>query len=183
MSLIGTNVSDNIFTEMLSCFCYCLSVPGYLGCFNNNEEEDVLPDKRWIDDHMTIAKCLQFCRNTTDLGMRFAGVHSRTHCLCRANNSEYDQHGRVEDWKCDEQCAGNNDEICGGYGKISIYDCESTIDVKIYIQIGRPLPPSLASFVCVFSLLFYFDSFVCLACFCLYFFVHFLFLLLLILMF
>ena len=57
---------------------------------------------------MTIAKCLQFCRNPSDPVMRFAGVHSRIYCLCGVNSTEYDRHGRVEDWRCDQPCEGNS---------------------------------------------------------------------------
>ena len=110
--------------------CCCLSVPGYLGCFNNNNDEDVLPDKRWRYDNMTIAECLQFCRRSRTTGpvMRFAGVHSGSYCLCGVDSTEYDRHGRLEDWRCDQPCAGNEYEICGGYETISIYDCESCLD-------------------------------------------------------
>ena len=133
-----TNVSDDfsLFVRTFYwnnyCFaaCCCLSVPGYLGCFNNNNDKNVLPDKHLQNDSMTIEKCLQFCRNHTDPKMRFAGVYSRTLCSCGANNTKYDKHGIVEDWKCDQQCAGNSDDICGGFQEISIYDCESTINVK-----------------------------------------------------
>lgn len=73
--------------------------------------------------YKTLKRCLEYC-SALSPELRFAGVSYGLRCECGYEDAEYDRGGRLWDSHCDYPCWGNDEEKCGGYGKISIYDCE-----------------------------------------------------------
>ncbi|XP_072036775.1 uncharacterized protein [Amphiura filiformis] len=108
------------------------TAPGYQGCFQN-----VSPEDGMSHDQMTVGKCLQFCRNITNPVMEFAGLKSRTICLCGDENATYE--GQVSDSECNLPCGGNDYEICGSEEWVSVYNLSLGLCEEPRIPFGRPL--------------------------------------------
>ncbi|XP_022093094.1 uncharacterized protein LOC110980576 [Acanthaster planci] len=95
------------------------TVPGFLGCYTDDRNNRVFTDPRFTADNLTIGLCLERCRGQ---GARYAGLENRRDCYCGAEGTQIDIHGRLRDRDCRSACTGNPDEVCGGGGKLSIYD-------------------------------------------------------------
>ena len=65
---------------------------------------------------MTIGMCLSTCR---DLGYRFSGLQWQIECYCGNNPVKGFQWAWPD--KCNEKCAGNSNQICGGSNAMSLY--------------------------------------------------------------
>ena len=75
-------------------------------------------------DRMTIELCLSICRSRN---FAYAGLEWQTECYC-GNEST-----RSFEWtwpgKCDDKCAGNSNQVCGGTNAISIWQVpKKTLD-------------------------------------------------------
>ena len=77
---------------------------------------------------MTVEFCIATC---TEKGFDYAGLEWKMECYC-GNKPE---HGFQWAWldKCDEKCAGDKKQICGGTGVMSVYSIEGVrkVDQKI----------------------------------------------------
>ena len=65
---------------------------------------------------MTIEMCLSVCR---EKGFRYAGLQWQIECYCGNEPAN----GFKWSWlsKCDDRCAGNSNQICGGSNAMSVY--------------------------------------------------------------
>ena len=98
-------------------------VPGYLGCYIDQVGKALTVGTR-DNAYKTLNSCLEYC-SALSPELRFAGVSYGHRCECGYEDAEYDRAGgRLWDTYCDYPCGGNDEEKCGGYGKISIYDCK-----------------------------------------------------------
>ncbi|XP_070561108.1 kremen protein 1-like [Ptychodera flava] len=93
---------------------------GYIGCFNNNASDPVLPDDEEENNAMTIEWCLDYCR---ERNWTYAGLYWRKYCHCGRQGTDYARHGESRTYQCSTPCGGNYRQICGGSGtrRISIY--------------------------------------------------------------
>ncbi|CAH1248286.1 KREMEN2 [Branchiostoma lanceolatum] len=101
-------------------------VPGYLGCYR----DFLLPDDRVFYHEylrtfaMTIQMCTEHCRG---LGYKYAGTQRGTECFCGQDEHFARLGNRRKDRECQDQCAGDPDQICGsGYlensNRLTLYD-------------------------------------------------------------
>ena len=69
---------------------------------------------------MTIQLCLSICRSKNH---QFAGLQWQNECYC----GDEPKRGFAWAWpeKCNERCAGNSDQICGGSNSISLWKVPS----------------------------------------------------------
>ena len=65
---------------------------------------------------MTIEMCLSTCREKE---FPFAGLELRTDCYCGNEPAQGFKWARLD--KCDQRCAGNSKQICGGSQAMSLY--------------------------------------------------------------
>ncbi|XP_074854509.1 kremen protein 2 [Carettochelys insculpta] len=93
-------------------------MPGYIGCFLDSGNPPTLSGSSGTSSKLTIQVCLQFCRKR---GYKFAGVEAGCACFC---GSEGDLQGAqpVGAVECDQVCFGKASELCGGDGRIGVYD-------------------------------------------------------------
>jgi hypothetical protein len=92
-----------------------------LGCFHDQKEPQGRPNTSGrdldgfllSDTKMTTELCVQTCASK---GFPFAGTQWRTECFC---GTSYGKSGRAEN--CNEPCAGNPHEICGGNLANTVY--------------------------------------------------------------
>ncbi|XP_039390210.1 kremen protein 2 [Mauremys reevesii] len=93
-------------------------MPGYIGCFLDSGNPPALSGSSGTSSKLTIQVCIRYCRKR---GYKFAGVEAGCACFC---GSEGDLRwaqpvGAVE---CDQVCFGKASELCGGDGRIGVYD-------------------------------------------------------------
>ena len=77
---------------------------------------------------MTIEMCLTTCR---DKGFQFSGLEWQIECYC----GDEPVGGFEMAWlsKCNERCAGNSNQICGGLHALSVYTCELRMDYSSFV--------------------------------------------------
>ena len=69
---------------------------------------------------MTLNDCFDHCRTA---GKRYATLQVGAECFCGDSNARYDMYGMaLTDDQCDNPCGGNNEQICGGTWRNSVYD-------------------------------------------------------------
>ena len=97
-------VNSNIFEEF------------YGVCVFDHADDHVLNGHYFSSNVMTVEMCLSTCRKK---GFRFSGVQWQIECYCGNEPAE----GFKLAWfdKCDERCAGNSNQICGGSNALSVY--------------------------------------------------------------
>uniref|UniRef100_A0A1I8I836 WSC domain-containing protein n=1 Tax=Macrostomum lignano TaxID=282301 RepID=A0A1I8I836_9PLAT len=64
---------------------------------------------------MTLGVCSNFC---SLFGFPYFGVQVGKQCFC---GSSYGLHGQLSDSKCNSQCKGNPEQICGGFTINSVF--------------------------------------------------------------
>ncbi|KAF5325141.1 hypothetical protein D9619_009961 [Psilocybe cf. subviscida] len=88
-----------------------------VGCFTDQAPERTLITAATTDPAgMTIEQCASFC---TPLGFQFAGVEFGRECYC---DNIIESTGAPATDGCNMPCAGDSNEICGGAGRINIYN-------------------------------------------------------------
>jgi hypothetical protein len=85
-----------------------------LGCFEDRDEDRDMYDYNLIEG-VTIEKCLAVCK---EHGFRFAGLQKGNECFC---DDFYGRFGRKSNRECDYNCEGNQNQLCGGYWRNSVY--------------------------------------------------------------
>ncbi|KAI9716656.1 MAG: hypothetical protein M1812_005194 [Candelaria pacifica] len=70
---------------------------------------------------MTVESCVAFCQ---DASYDYAGVQYSTQCFC--DKSVAKNATATNDGDCNNLCSGNRREFCGAYGKLNIYQKDSS---------------------------------------------------------
>ena len=97
------------------CYQYFLVIDGV--CVFDDAQNRVLDGYHVADMTMTIQKCLHICRKK---GYQFSGLQWQIECYCGnmpSNGFEWAWPG-----KCDDRCAGDPNQMCGGSMAISLYN-------------------------------------------------------------
>ncbi|KAF2122666.1 hypothetical protein BDV96DRAFT_618030 [Lophiotrema nucula] len=90
----------------------------YAGCGTDGPSQRTLSGASTTSLDMTVEKCVDFC---SAKGFRYAGVEYRNECYCdnKLGADRAPQPGIYGN--CNMKCAGNDRELCGGPGALSIY--------------------------------------------------------------
>ena len=85
-------------------------------CVFDDAIDRVLNGSFFSSNEMTVEMCLSTCRQK---GYSYAGLEWQIECYC----GEEPKRGFEWAWsdKCDERCAGDSNQICGGSLALSIY--------------------------------------------------------------
>ena len=126
------------------------TAPGYLGCYADSGRPltSVLGDSSLALDHMSVTACREHCRAT---GARLAGLKNGQECYCARSDGALVPGSRQSDRQCQEPCAGNPDQICGGPrarvrsqngpDRLSVYDREFfAFEYETYIRPNKVAP-------------------------------------------
>ncbi|XP_038065016.1 fibroblast growth factor receptor 3-like [Patiria miniata] len=101
------------------------NAPGHLGCYRDCEGlltcARVLPFGPVRSNSQSVEWCFQHCLDRRASSYRYAGLQVGDECFC-GNNEDYDRLGKVDGSQCHDRCRGNNNQICGGIRRISIYE-------------------------------------------------------------
>ena len=65
----------------------------------------------------------------TYIGYEYAGLQYSRHCFC---GYDYGRHGSMPDSQCDRTCAGNTNEYCGDFDRMSVYKTVSGVLEKLF---------------------------------------------------
>ena len=89
----------------------------YEGCYNDSIHAPVLSLKQPYDTNLTVQTCVWSCYQQ---GYSISGLEDRRQCSC---GNAILNGGTLADWDfdCNTTCSGNEEEICGGTKKLSIY--------------------------------------------------------------
>ncbi|XP_035686749.1 uncharacterized protein LOC118422970 [Branchiostoma floridae] len=96
----------------------------YQGCFKDGKRRR-LPEALLISMDMTADVCVKHCRQE---GYSYAGTQYYKECWC---GTELPTRGPHDDNECATPCGGNQNEMCGGEWRLSVYKVEPTVDVKL----------------------------------------------------
>lgn len=90
----------------------------YIGCGTDTVADRAFTGASTSSDSMTVESCIDFC---SARGFAYAGLEYARECFCAAQlNPKYAPSDGVV-WSCTKPCAGNNLEMCGNGGAMSIY--------------------------------------------------------------
>ena len=86
-------------------------------CVFDDVHDRILNGYHEADDEMTIEKCLSICRSRE---FQYSGVQWQIECYC---GNEPEGTGFKWAWpsKCNDRCAGDSNQICGGTNAMSVY--------------------------------------------------------------
>ncbi|KAJ7364626.1 glyoxal oxidase N-terminus-domain-containing protein [Mycena albidolilacea] len=113
--------------QLLLC-CYALggrqsvpsSLPGNwttIGCYTDNTGARTLTGASFVDPvNMTVENCISFCDSKHFV---FAGVEFMQECYCDNFIENSGTTAPITD--CNQVCAGNSGEFCGGSGRLNIF--------------------------------------------------------------
>lgn len=91
----------------------------YVGCGSDGQGGSrALAGESHPDAEQTVEGCIRWCR---DRGYAFAGLENASECFC---GNEVDAHHRPRTdllGGCEVPCAGDQGQVCGGWGAISLY--------------------------------------------------------------
>nr|XP_051692142.1 kremen protein 2 [Oryctolagus cuniculus] len=93
-------------------------MPGYLGCFVDSGAPPALSGPSGTSTKLTVQVCLRFCRMR---GYQLAGVEAGYACFC-GSESDLARGRPVPATDCDQICFGHPGQLCGGDGRLGIYD-------------------------------------------------------------
>ena len=99
----------------------------YIGCFKDQgnpfgvENRD-LNKAIFSKNDMTISKCIDYCKSK---GFKYAGLQYSSYCFC---GNSYGKYGKANN--CNMKCAGDANEICGGFWANSIYSTQTKKGIK-----------------------------------------------------
>lgn len=120
------------------------SVPGYLGCFVDSGAPPALSGPSGTSTKLTVQVCLRFCRmkgyqvpprgdlgpwpalprappRTPCLCPQLAGVEAGYACFC-GSESDLARARPAPATDCDQICFGHPGQLCGGDGRLGIYE-------------------------------------------------------------
>ena len=90
----------------------------YVGCYQDNFQERLLQGEMVkLRTDNSPASCVGHCTRT---GFTLAGVQYGQECFC--GNKLPEPHHLLTDESCDFKCPGAEDEMCGGYLTVNIYE-------------------------------------------------------------
>ena len=91
----------------------------YLGCYIDKNNR-ALPNHFTSSPCMTLEKCFAHCRSFGD--QKYAGVQYSSECFCGDAMAKYNRYGKGNEAECNHQCTGNEEQICGGTWRNSVYN-------------------------------------------------------------
>ena len=85
-------------------------------CVFDDPNDRVLKEYFFTSSELTIEMCIGVCR---DKGFRYSGLQRENECYC----GNEPLHGFQWAWfgECNEKCAGNSNQVCGGSQTMSVY--------------------------------------------------------------
>ncbi|KAI8626350.1 WSC-domain-containing protein [Xylariaceae sp. FL1651] len=87
----------------------------YVGCANEIPGR-ALTGSSFSDDSMTIERCQDYCKTNT---YPLSGVEYGRECYCGKTVADPAKFGQTD---CNMNCKGNNNEMCGGNARVSIFN-------------------------------------------------------------
>ena len=106
-------------------------------CVFDDPNNRVLKVHFFASPEMTIEMCIAVCR---DKGLRYSGLQWQIECHCGNEPAQ----GFQWAWfgKCNDKCAGNSNQVCGGSQAMSVYTTRGDHEAKSDIGIKREHMPN-----------------------------------------
>ena len=104
----------------------------YGECILNYSENRLLTGLYFASGKMTVQMCVSVCK---EKGFSFSGLQERKKCFC----GEAPEVGFQWAWldKCDDNCAGDSKQKCGGSNAMSLYSLQglNKVEIKIIFEV------------------------------------------------
>ncbi|CAM9124123.1 unnamed protein product [Hapterophycus canaliculatus] len=94
----------------------------HVGCVKDTRHDRVL-DNEYRNSEMTPAMCAAYCE-----GEDFFGLQYGSECWCGSTDEDVFRHGSAT---CDYPCGGDDEQTCGGYWAVSLYEYGSALPFDI----------------------------------------------------
>lgn len=95
----------------------------YRGCATDSPAARAFTNASITSDDLTVESCISFCQAK---GLQYAGLEYSKECFCADRLSAKDGPKEGVIGRCDMECGGNGEQICGGSGWMSVYGaCEA----------------------------------------------------------
>ncbi|KAL9602500.1 MAG: hypothetical protein Q9219_001794 [cf. Caloplaca sp. 3 TL-2023] len=112
-----------------------LSSFAYLGCVNETAPRALSSASYTSTTAMTLESCFSFCSSSTN-NYALAGLENGQECYCGNGLQNYAATGFSG---CSKPCTGNKTEICGGSGRLSVWNSTAYIPPTTVKQVGTYL--------------------------------------------
>lgn len=126
---ISNSTGSSYFTDQTS------SGWAYAGCATDDYYDRTLTGASTSSDSMTVKTCVDFC---SDKGFALAGLEYARECYCGDSYSKEERAPKKGVLgSCGEPCAGDEGEVCGAAGALSVYKKCGEGEECVNAQIGR----------------------------------------------
>ncbi|KAI8519623.1 hypothetical protein Bbelb_028800 [Branchiostoma belcheri] len=105
-----------------------INLGSYIGCYKDMKPGLALNTVGPKSSTLTVAACIQACAG---FNTQYAGLQNGVECYC---GEDYSRHGRAMESDCDEPCGGNNDQICGGHYRLSVYTTSHNGGIRLPME-------------------------------------------------
>ena len=97
----------------------------YGACVFDDPNDRVLKGHFFTSQELTIEMCLGVCR---DKGFRYSGLQREIECHC--GNEPFHRFQWASFGECNNKCAGNVNQVCGGSHAMSVYTTRGDHEVN-----------------------------------------------------
>ena len=91
-------------------------------CVFDDYNDRILKGYYFSSQNMTVEMCLSTCRRK---GFRYSGLQWQIECYCGDKPTKKITWAWLD--KCNDRCAGNSNQICGGSNAMSLYSIPQSI--------------------------------------------------------
>ncbi|XP_078608665.1 uncharacterized protein LOC144880404 [Branchiostoma floridae x Branchiostoma japonicum] len=105
-----------------------INLGSYTGCYKDMRPGHALNIAGPLHGALTVEECILAC---AAFSTSYAGMQNGVECFC---GEEYDRHGRAMESECDVPCGGNNDQICGGFYRNSVYTTTQGASIQLPME-------------------------------------------------
>ncbi|KAI9714898.1 MAG: hypothetical protein M1820_000187 [Bogoriella megaspora] len=109
--------------------------PNYLGCATDSNSARSLANASTTADNMTLESCATFCTVTNNYALY--GTEYSSECFCGNTLLNGGKILPSSDTSCNDRCSGNNTEVCGGSGTLSLYNNTAYVAPSIVDHVGK----------------------------------------------
>ena len=109
----------------------------YVGCATDQVTSGlrVLANASLTLSNMTIEACATFCTSTNNYALY--GLEYASECYCGNSLLNGGSYLPAADTSCSIRCSGSNAEVCGGSGRLSVYNNTAYVAPRIVDHVGK----------------------------------------------
>ena len=109
----------------------------YVGCATDlvSNGARVLANASLVANNMTVETCGAYCTSTNYYGLY--GLEYSSECYCGNSLLNGGSYLPASDTSCNLRCSGNDAEVCGGSGRLSVYNNTAYVAPHVVNNVGK----------------------------------------------